>query len=476
MSETQARRILIACGVALTAAWAAISVLSTRFVWGVGHAERPIPLYLALYWIAFLVYAAAAAVALRVRGTAPRDLPILLAFALAMRAPVLLSNPIQESDFYRYQWDGQTLRMGINPYAFAPDDVKGTTSFESLRPEASADLERLRRMARADPDAAATLDRISHPHLPTLYPPLAQAVFAAAQWLCPWKLWGLRLIFLIADLAVVGMLWLTLKALGRPGIHALIYAWCPLVVKEGLNSAHVDIVTAAAMAALAWGMVRGRPAWVGAALAAAGLLKLGPLILVPIVAVWSWKKGRASFLRCAAAFLIALAAALLPFAGWRGTSLAGLGAFGAEWVSNASLFGVLATVLPDQGARIAVGLCGAAIAVVLAWRVSRSPQVNAAPSAALWALGALFCLAPTGNPWYLLWLLPFLSLSPWWCWIYLTGAVEVYYLGFYFDYRWEESTAREMFAQTKIWEYLPFYAWMVGEVLTVWRGRIRGIQ
>ena len=96
---------------------------------------------------------------------------------LALRVPAWMAPPAHSDDVYRYLWDGKVQRAGINPYRFAPDAVELT--------------------ALRDADWA----RINNRQLPTIYPPLAEAAFAAAPSLGAWKL-----LVALADLAVALLL------------------------------------------------------------------------------------------------------------------------------------------------------------------------------------------------------------------------------------------------------------------------------
>jgi len=68
-------------------------------------------------------------------------------------------------------------------------------------------------------------------------------------------------------------------------------------------------------------------------------------------------------------------------------------------------------------------------------------------------LGLLFLLSPVANPWYFLWLVPFLCVFPLRSWLLLSGLLGLYYLWFYCLYRGAAETFRWI-----LWlEYLPFY-------------------
>ena len=208
------------------AAWTWISF---QFRYGEGHADRPILTFVLLYACAwtgfFLGY-------LQLRRK-DRKAPLLLILATALVARFLLlpSGLIQENDVYRYVLDGQVLLAGENPYEQSPSELS------LLPPEP---LER----ALSDPAAKEVISRIGYADIPTLYPPAAQAAFAAGGLIGGWDWIGLRILFTLFDLALIGLIVLLLTRIGSPSSRVLLYAWNPLVLKEVTNSVHVDVLPA----------------------------------------------------------------------------------------------------------------------------------------------------------------------------------------------------------------------------------------
>ena len=79
------------------------------------------------------------------------------------------------------------------------------------------------------------LDGVNYPELPTIYAPVTQVVFLVAYWVEPASVAALQAILIAVDLATV-LLLLRLA----PARNVLLYAWCPLVVKEIAFTAHPD--------------------------------------------------------------------------------------------------------------------------------------------------------------------------------------------------------------------------------------------
>jgi hypothetical protein len=438
----------LSCWVYVGIAW-----LSSAFVYGEGHLRRPIPSFLLLYALAFLLYV----VAFRLlRGPSRRaDVWWVLAFAVIFRVSLLCSHPIQEDDFYRYLWDGKVVASGLNPYQVTPLAVRNHRGDDTLRPYA--------RILAADPSFTLILSRVNHPAVPTIYPPFAQAVFALAALAAPGSLVALRIIFLSFDLGICGLVIATLARLRLSPLCVLVYAWSPLVIKESINSAHYDTVPTFFLLLGQVLALAHKPVLAHASLAVAVLGKVYPLLVLPLFFWRTWiTRGRTPAFLGLGTFAVVLGLGYAPFlaAGpwvWEGTVT-----FAERWETNSLLFPLLRALTGERWlANIIVGLALAAVTLIILRRVDVRHE-----RAFVWAnfcvLGALFLLSPVGNPWYFLWLMPFLCCFPLRSWLLLSGLLGLYYLSFYFIYRGAADAFRWV-----IWvEYGPFYALLLWEVLT----------
>ncbi len=397
--------------------------MSEHFVWGSGHLQRPIRLVVVIYLGMWLVYAVACYLVERVHSR--RVAWGIIGVGILLRVLMLGSTPLQESDFYRYIWDGQLVVRGINPLDRSPSDWDIS--------EVEADLEQR-------PAAAAVQGRINHPEVASIYPAGAQSIFALNAMLFGWRNHGMRWTLLLFDL---GLLVLLARLLWKRGQAPAIlwYAWCPLILKEFTNSMHVDIACAFFLGWMLWAVWRDRPGWSLAALLAASLVKITPLLLVPLLVGWAWRsRGRRWTLWAVALWCACLAAGWAVL--WLGADdpFAGLRTFSSQWENNALLFPLLRRLLgwiglPGADARLAtqaivalalvIGVLQAAIRVRTAEGVTRAGE---------YALLALFLLSPVGNPWYLGWLLPFMVLRRSGPAMMVMVGTSVYYLNFWIHY------------------------------------------
>lgn len=460
--------------------------ISKEFNWGEGYLDRPIPTYLALYFALFIAYAGAAILVLK-RLDDRASFWIILAFGLLFRAAIFPAQQIQEDDVYRYLWDGKVFAHGINPYEYAPKLVGTYKSLKIRDPEEfnrrydernSRELERLYRLKWENPTALSFLERVNHPDIPTIYPPLAQYVFRAAHWMRPDSILTLRGAFLLFDLIALTFIVLALTALGKNKNLCLIYFWSPLIIKETFNSTHLDIIGISFLCASLYFYVRARFSAAIFFLALSVLGKLYPIILLPLYLKGMTERSESPKLRSIALnmllFIAVVGVLYLPFLNIGMKAFAGLGAYAARWENNDSLFAILLYLFSSvlkltPFLHLATFLCKATVAVILLAALyyllnnreqDKSKLALNDVNQVFTMLGLVFLLSPVQNPWYLEWIVPFLCFFPRRSWILLTGLVGLYYLSFYFDY--------QDIKQYKPWlpwfEYLPFYFFLATEM------------
>jgi len=366
---------LAVLGVTQLLLWSVVTVESVRFAPGNEFGQRPLLLVTGLLTANFLLYFVSLGIAwnptaIPENGGSP--LRIVLFVAFLFRLTLWWSQPIQEADFYRYLWDGRVLAVGVNPYSYSPAQVEFAPEAGAPRP----DLERLTNLLCRSPEVQEIFSRIDHRTVPTIYPPLSQAVFAAAACVTPERssvltqVRMLKLVLAIFDFATIVLVIGLLRNLGQPAGRALAYAWCPLVLKEFANSGHLDSIAVCLTTVTLWLLTRRRgdsgqssaaesgfrPApvdwlasivWAGAVLA-----KLYPLVLAPVLLAYWWRRLRWGTIALLALFSFVLVAgysALPPVhraakiesaAAAEHSSFTGLAAFASRWEMNDLLFSV----------------------------------------------------------------------------------------------------------------------------------------
>jgi hypothetical protein len=314
-----------------------------------------------------------------------------LAIGLALRLCLLPFPP--SDDMPRYIWEGKITRLGYNPYALPPSSPQ----LMALRDE--------------------NWKGINHKDFPSIYPPLAQGVFAALAAVYPSPTF-FKAVFVLFDVGAFGLLLLLLRHREDINAVAAIYFLNPLLLLEVALHGHYDSLVLLCLAAFLLALERGKLAWAALFLFFGASVKILALALLPVLVMQKRVRGTLY-----AAVLTAAVAALLKFSG----ASDALGRFAVDFQYNSALPFVLhlllGNLLPRAGERwLAFALLGAA-GVTAALRLRGTPPERHA----LVFLGLLLVFSPTLHPWYLLWILPFAALRRNRPWLLLTGTVAVTY-------------------------------------------------
>lgn len=442
---TVARRLLVLAVVEASA----LGVLA----WWPGPA-MPVP-GIPLFMGAFAAYALAAFLTDHPAARTPPgprtpsgSVPVLTAVwvgAVLLRLVLLPAAPELSDDVFRYLWDGHVQLQGVNPYRYAPADP------------ALAEIR------------TSWHDRINHPEISTIYPPVAQMAFLVIALLGGGILQA-KLLWVGLDLTAGWILSRVARKTGRPPVRVLVlYLWSPLLVVETAWSAHLEplgLVALAALVALAGGTVgpeRARPDELGKggdgpesrtdplpgrsglAAAAAALTKFAPAAALPPLL-------RRLGLRFGVAFVAASVVAYLPYLD-AGTGLwEGLFTYVRDWRFMVGPFSILESALPGRWPpRLAAA---AIVSGTVAWTTWRR---FSAERSLFWILGAGLLLSPTVHPWYVLWILPFAALRGSGPWILLSGLV---FLGYWGLGAFQDTGAWPQPVWLRLLVWIPPLAWL----------------
>jgi hypothetical protein len=333
---------------------------------------------------------------------------------LLMRLVTCAQPPAFETDYNRFLWDGAVAAHGVSPYAYRPQDiVDGQATRFAVEP----------RLIALREAGLQTLQRINHPYLTTIYPPVTQAFFTAAYWISPFDPNALRGLLLAAESLIVILLAFALHRLRQPLTWIAIYWWNPIAIKEFYLGVHVDafvaLLAVASVCAAAWNR-----RWLSVGLLSLAIAaKLWPVVLAPLVLRYG-RRSTTDVLARGAALVIASCALSWPLLGtWGHEGVSGLSAYSAQWVNNAGFYAVIdhfdgwirgmlsmPGIHAKSASRHVVGALFVAWMIVLSTRRLRDPQSLFRWS--MFAVAVTFLISPTQFPWYYTWLLPFLALAP----------------------------------------------------------------
>jgi len=319
---------------------------------------------------------------------------IILA-AVGARLLFLGLPPTLSDDVFRYLWEGKVLQAGFSPFVYAPSNP----ALAALRDAVHA--------------------QVAHPDVPTIYPPLAQALFRVSV------LFYTPLFFqaaaALADLGIVALLTIRARSRATSIWPAAFWALHPLPILESAASGHLETIAIFLTIAAVVGLERDMRLR-GALLATAGgLVKLLPFLLLVQALRAPPAAHRA---RIGLACITFIAVVTVPFWADRSALFTGFETYAAHWSHNASLFGLLQWAVGGDGifAR-KLGLCAGILVSLWAWRERNTPA-----QLLLWTAGALVILSPVVHPWYVLWPLCAAMLTGTWAWGVLASTVLLSYL------------------------------------------------
>lgn len=151
----------------------------------------------------------------------------LLWLGVALRVLLLFSLPNLSDDCYRFLWDGRLTIAGIHPFVHPPTYFIENQIFPpGISP--------------------ALFQKLNSPEYFTVYPPVCQAVFAAAAWLAPESNGGgifwMKLFLLACELGTIFLLGKTAQSHSFvPRADAqLLYALNPLAILEVVGNCHFE--------------------------------------------------------------------------------------------------------------------------------------------------------------------------------------------------------------------------------------------
>ena len=301
--------------------------------------------------------------------------------ALAFRVCGLWAAPTLEDDYHRYLWDGWRTVQDGSPYDRAP-------------------LEYFRLPEKRPPGIETALDEINNPDLTTIYAPVTQLLFAGGAAVAPGSLVALKLLLLFVD----GGLLLLLEAWGGRGA-AWFFGWCPLVVTETAFHAHPEAW--ALLWLIAALLCARRERWIlaGALSGVAVGAKLFAVLALPFLI---WRRPKLVL----PAFLISLGLIYGPiFISGSSAEWAGMRAMARDFEFNSFGYALLAMVCGSPAARLLwLILFGVIAAFIVARWAGQKRSLQEAPLAGIFF--AFFLLSPVLNPWYVVWLVPFLAIAP----------------------------------------------------------------
>jgi alpha-1,6-mannosyltransferase len=380
LSGVGRKKLLFALGGALLIPYAA--------TWWVGDLRQHVVAFEIIFWIAFAIYAAAVALAVRMGDLSRAELAGLFALAALMYGALLLTRPALSDDMYRYVWEGRLQAHGFSPYAHPPNSA----AVAHLRDD-------------------AVWPNVNRKAAVTVYPPAAQLAYTLLWRIWPDSVHWFQVAMSLGALAAGLLLVRLLRVLQLSTARVVIYLWAPLLVFEAAHGAHVDGLVLPLLVGAWLARVQRRDGWVGLLLGTATAIKLFPILLLP--ALWRPRDPQ-GWWRLPAAFGATLLLFYLPYVWWSGAAVIGFlpNYFGERF--NMGLAGWLIPLFAQAGINPNLGILAVtlvALALCAGWMVLQAPADDStAIRRSIWLIGAFTILAQNLFSWYLLWVLPLVAL------------------------------------------------------------------
>lgn len=361
--------------------------------------DTPVTSWMLLWMVSFLPYLAASGLILATRPLEGRwrwiEVGIILLGALVLRSILLPLPPNLSRDSWRYLWDARITLHGYSPYVYAPHD---------------AALVHLRNFI---------YDNSRYRNVPTLYPPVAQAVYLLSYLIAPDNLVVFKGILVLLEMVTCGALIILLRYRGMDPSRCLIYAWCPLPIVEFAMQGHHEAIT---LVFTILALVSSLSSWrwnagvTGLLIALATLTNIYPILLLLVVLP---RRRRAWMITCLAMCGIIVILGYVPYIilghgrafgffatyvseySWNGGSVL----LFMQWLSeHLQLNGMIAHILSYSVDLLLVG----GVALVIWWH--RQHERISMEAAALILIGTVFCVSTHVFPWYNPALLPWVAL------------------------------------------------------------------
>ncbi|WP_222981795.1 mannosyltransferase [Flagellimonas meishanensis] len=324
----------------------------------------------------------------------------LLIVGVFFRLIFFLAEPNLSQDFYRFIWDGELIKNGINPYLFTPNEILAQN--QPIFPNAQ--------------NLVDGMGALSAKHYSN-YPPVNQAIFALASLISGGNLLGsmivMRATIILADIGILYFGKKLLVFLDQPAHKVFWYFLNPLVIIELTGNLHFEGVMLFFFIWSLYLISKNKWLWAAPVYAISIMIKLIPLLFLPIFLKFFGMKRSLLFYVSVWVGCILL---LLPF--YASTFIDHYSETVGLWFSNfefnAGIYNLVKIIavaffeakpweLIEVYGTIVIGLTAAIVLLITFLR--KNDSLQSIIISMLLALSAYYLLSSTVHPWYLIFLL-----------------------------------------------------------------------
>jgi hypothetical protein len=312
--------------------------------------------------------------------------------ALFLRFLLIGSCPVLSDDFYRFFFDGQLLKLGINPYEALPVELLASGMI---------------------PDNIyweTLLSEMNSPNYYSVYPPFHQLFFWISTWVGEnlfFNILSLRSIIILFEMVNIWLIKEILSHLKLPKYRLAWYAFNPLVIMEVTGNLHLEglVLTGLLTGLYFYNRQDAKNAAIGWSLAAA--LKLSPLLTAP---VWlkAWTKTDFRTFALISSLLLILFLSPIFADGHLMKFYTSFRLYQSNFEFNASIYYVLRSIGTFFLGYNPIGILGPALNLVavflLLWigLTQKKGDASGLPAAMVWMYLVFLLLQTTIHPWYLI--------------------------------------------------------------------------
>lgn len=322
--------------------------------------------------------------------------------AVIFRLIFLVAIPNLSQDFYRFIWDGKMIMEGWNPYLYLPQDLiaTGTAPIENAM------------------ELVGGMGALSAGNY-TNYPPLNQLLFAMAGFVGGKSILGsvilFRVIIIAADLGILYFGKKILEHINLPAHRIFWFILNPLVIIELTGNLHFEGVMLFFLILSLYLLIQKR--WILSAItfAASILVKLMPLIFLPLMIRYFLKNKdhKQGFLKLVGFYSVVGVTVLVGFLPFlSGSFFDNFGASMALWFQkfefNASIYYIIRWLgFQDKGFNI-IATAGKALPIVVILLLGimaffrRNDSLQELITTFLFGITIYFLFSTTIHPWYLI--------------------------------------------------------------------------
>ncbi|GLU43625.1 glycosyltransferase 87 family protein [Allomuricauda sp. NBRC 101325] len=324
----------------------------------------------------------------------------LLVVGILFRLVFLFAVPNLSQDFYRFIWDGELIKNGINPYLYTPDQIieQGNIVFANMK------------------ELREGMTDLNARHFSN-YPPVNQLFFALSAFLGGGSVLGslivLRLTIILADLGVLYFGRKLLQNINQANHMAFWYFINPLVIIELTGNLHFEGVMLFFFVWAIYLISKNKWLWATPIYALSIMVKLMPLLFLPIFLKYLGVKKSVVFYA-----LVGVGCFLLLFPFYSTVFIANYSDTLALWFHNfefnASIYNVVKKIavtyyeakpwelIDTYGNLITKIVLGLALLITL---LRKNQSIQSVLTSMTLLLASYYFLSTTVHPWYIVFIL-----------------------------------------------------------------------